>query len=273
MPRYRDTSKDRQVGPYVNWRPYEEKVDLNKDFKKHKRYVRREKINNSARAISKRIERNSSRRTPSLGGLVGGLVSTIVLIGMVATLFNAYQNSLNPSADEFSYFSISKYAENFDFESGVVEKGNYAVTERFVIPFFTYRGYVEINGVSYPSVNVRSRNLPNFAYIFDIGGRDFIAYPNPLTAFQTYLLTIPETFEYHLEQPNLVDLGNEWSKVDDLLDLPGALSATGKFIIDSIRWESNVIRAVLPWNAVETGSREYLDSLWEDAEEKVYGGS
>lgn len=208
--------------------------------------------------------------------IIFSFVSIIALIGLVATLFAAYNNSLQPENDTFDHFSVQTYVDGFVLDE-VVDGGSYRC--RIMHTNFRTTSYAQIyiNGRwrnSENKVNDLITHRSDRVYKFDLGGKVFSTTYDWSEVGDDgengwWYLVIP-TVTLTVEQPQITVVGEAWANVDGLnKTLGNAFSVTGQFIIDSVRFQSEVFNAVLPWNGMAQGSRSYIASLWSDAEETV----
>lgn len=203
-------------------------------------------------------------------------VSIIALIGLVATLFAAYNNSLNTHQDSFERFSIQSYADGFTLQS-TISSGTYKCrilhknlrTISYAQIYIDGRWESSINEVNDLITHRSSR-----VYSFSIGDRVFNTNYNPIEVGDDgemgwWFVTLP-AMVITVDQPDISVVGEAWANVDGLnKSIGNAFSVTGQFIVDSLQFQGRVFLAVLPWNGVTEGSRSYVDSLWIEAQQTV----
>lgn len=197
---------------------------------------------------------------------VWGLVSIVFLIGLIASVFFAYFNSMRTDG-KFQYFSPSTYLENFSAEEIVINPGTYRVNlieEGYDVLYGTrYRGVVVLSTYTYRSTNtITSLGGIGQELYFDIGGKQYTSIRN--FDDQEFYLTIESTIIYNLNDfPRLEPILEYWEDVSDFDSLGVALSQTASFVGKFLTYQAHLIESLLPWNSVEVGESDYLEELWE----------
>lgn len=199
-----------------------------------------------------------------------GLVSIILIIGMIATMFFAVSYS---GKQQFMYFSPSAYLE------GLSDDTYYAINEWYKVEFKYhlfrlspyYQPYVVINGQVIYSDYKYIPAYDNYVFPFVIDGITYYSEAvgitvNSSSPFEHTYLHLTDARIGVSGMPDFQVVGDAWSRVKNDKDIIGALSTTGRFIVDSLRYELSIMFKILPWNYVEKGDRSWIDNEWEKAE-------
>lgn len=234
--------------------------------------------------------RRSVRNYVSASTNVWSIVSILLVIAMIGTVFIAYSN-VSGSGDRVYFFSPSAYlnglSDSFYVPSGYYQL--YYLSDRAgVSPAVeSWSAYIDVDGRRYYSNenNVAYSQLfnPSFQFSFDIAGstlysRGIFDYLNNddfsgvsldhSVIGDPRLIYIDEPVMLSNAMPNIKVVGDAWGNVNGLNDIFNAFRITGEFVTDSVRYETQLIQSLLPWNSVVEGDRDYLPDLWEAAEER-----
>lgn len=239
----------------------------------------RENANNGVSSEKKALNyqkkgSRSYRPTPQFGGTVFGLVSIILVIGILASMFFVVQNIGRPIGKPFTYFSPSVFLNNISSPEIVVSEGSYTVETvlQEVFPSWNNRfwGYITVNGRRYKSttaIYVHDIDKEEYQFYFDLGGDLYgshFEYPQgptiggePLPAIR--VVDLPSKVFQWNNPPDLNEVLNSWEEVAEEGSLFDALSATAGFGLDFFRYQANLLSALLPWNSSVSS-----DSIPED---------
>lgn len=212
-----------------------------------------------------------------------GLVSIILIIGMIATMFFAVSYS---GSTDFKYFSPMTYLSGLSSNDNIISDAWYVVEfEDLGVPgkpnwqenMFNVRPYVVIeNQIFYANDIPLEFVLRGVPIVFDIYGENYTSeYINGVHFLHLYNVLIGIG-----EMPDIKVVSDAWIEVSktDLDDdmnprvfkrLLNALSVTGGYLRDSVVYEYRVITRILPWNSVQNGNREWLDNIWIDKENEL----
>lgn len=206
----------------------------------------------------------SYRPTPRFGGTVFGLVSLILSIGLIASMFFVFQNMGRSVGKPFTYFSPSVFLNNISSPEIVVSEGSYTVeiVLEKVFPSWNnrYWGYITVDGKRYKSTTpIFSHDIDKeeYQFYFDLGGDLYgshFEYPqgptidgDPLPAIR--VVDLPSmSFQWN-NPPDLNEVLNSWEDVKEDGSFFDALSATAGFGLDIFRYQVNLLSALLPWNS------------------------
>ena len=220
---------------------------------------------------------------------VWGVVSLIFIIGLIATVFFAHYNSTRKDG-VVQYFSPSKFLNNISYDVINLPEGDYILSFDPLVGgfFYTVYGWVEIGGMKFESSNFIS--VPFHVEIFNgynvhlwdetLGYGDIsfeieidgvLYYASYDSALENYVLKFPGTSIKLNEMPQIADLALTWGEVEGWNTFWTAVSDTGDFVRDMIRYNTNLLKQILPWNFVvdsESSDVPNLPQLWAEAESK-----
>lgn len=240
----------------------------------------------------------SYRPTPRFGGTVFGLVSLILVIGLLASVFISVQNNGRLKGEPFVYFSPSVYLNGISSDDVIVPAGDYTVRlERSYVPFLddffepSYNGYLDVGSKTYKSkhrVGEYSLHEGTAEFEFEIDGRIYTSYSVPLqgptlpgeTLGYLYEVTLPAFVYKWNVQPDFSVVIRSWKDIssDGFYDsLANSLKITFSFVSDFFVYQANLLVALLPWNSVqssdsvpEDGSK--IDIPWRDDDMEIVTG-
>lgn len=206
----------------------------------------------------------SYRPTPRFGGTVVGLVSLILVIGLLASMFFVVQNMGRPVGEPFTYFSPSVFLNNISSPEIAVSEGSYTVeiVLEKVFPSWNnrYWGYITVEGKRYKSTTAifaHDIDKEEYQFYFDLGGDLYgshFEYPQgptidgePLPAIR--VVDLPEmSFQWN-NPPDFNEVLDSWENVSEEGTFFDALSTTAGFGLDFFRYQVNLLTALLPWNS------------------------
>lgn len=229
---------------------------------------------------NKKKNRGTHRASVSAQTNALGLVSIILIIGMIATIFFAVSYS---GKQQFKYFSPRKYLSNFSSTEVDMPASWHQLLfleeKPFGGLFSTYvRAYFEYNGIYYHSKNrylAGTSNVYDKVYEFEIGGTKYYSELVQVgeyngEALYANLIHLPAISYNLFEVPDISVVGSAWQQVEGFDGtLVNAFVTTGKFLVGAISFEVRIIDRVIPWNSVEDGNREWLDNVWASKEEEL----
>lgn len=194
--------------------------------------------------------------------LVASAVSILILIGLIATVFLAYDNSQRADGEPFVYFSPANWLERISDTEITVPATVYKVDikrENNATPlFWRYYGVVDVGGVEFRSTDSMTEvdlSDPNKQFFFYIDGVVYQSYRG--VEYQSFYLSLPQMTVDVLEMPDIGNVIDLWSNVaiieDDDTDvsLLVCLRETGRFIGDYLLYQANLFERLMPWNAVK----------------------
>lgn len=240
----------------------------------------------------------SYRPTPRFGGTVFGLVSLILLIGILGTAFLAVQNNGRKEGEPFVYFSPSDYLNGISSGKIVVPADDYTV--RLELSYFPiisdffepqYYGYLDVGGRSY-----KSKSAPyeyaiqdgSAVFRFDIDGTEYTSRAEELQGptidgeplGYLFVVTLPEKVYSWNEQPDLNVVVRAWNDIDSSKFYDGfadALVTTAQFVGDYFVYQGNLLVALMPWNSVRSSDAvpadgAKIDIPWRDNDQEIVTG-
>lgn len=206
----------------------------------------------------------SYRPTPRFGGTVFGLVSLILAIGLLASMFFVVQNKGRSEGDPFVYFSPFVFLDNISSDGFVIPAETYNVELEYEKKWYQfdgkYWGYIQVGDRRIKSGTfINEFNIDNAdqSFFFVINGERYnsiqveIQGPTidgePLGIAREVVL--PEITVEWGSMPELGDLVDHWEGIDSIGALGNALGETAYFVHDWLKYQSNLLLALLPWNS------------------------
>lgn len=206
----------------------------------------------------------SYRPTPRFGGTVFGLVSLILAIGLLASMFFVVQNKGRSEGEPFVYFSPSVFLDNISSDGFVIPAETYNVELEYEKKWYQfdgkYWGYIQVGDRRIKSgtfINEFNINNADQSFFFVINGERYnsiqveIQGPTidgePLGIARKVVL--PEITVEWGSMPELGDLVDHWEGIDSIGSLGNALGETAYFVHDWLKYQSNLLLALLPWNS------------------------
>ena len=189
-------------------------------------------------------------------------VSILIMFGLIASVFLAYDNSQRADGEPFVYFSPATWLERISDTKITVPAAEYEVEikrENNATPlFWRYYGVVNIGGVEFRSTDSMGElDLAdsNKQFFFYIDGVVYQSYRG--ITVQSFYLSLPELTVDVLEMPDIGNIIDLWSNVaiieddDNDVSLLVCLRETGRFIGDFLMYQANLFERLLPWNAIK----------------------
>ena len=219
-------------------------------------------------------------KTSSHGVSVGastnawGVVSLILIIGLIATVFFAYYNSTRKDG-VVQYFSPSRYLTNISSTEFVLPGGTYYVQTReaslLTAVFLRIEGYIEVDGRIYESENTLGWwdfESGSKSFEFNINGVVYYSYVN---SGGYKVVDLPTTTVTVGDFPDFSRVAEKFVNVDSVPAFFEAFDSLPRYLDDFFVYQANFLKSFLPWNSVssnQNGGVPDLPQIWADAEEK-----
>lgn len=214
--------------------------------------------------------RRSYRSTPKFSTSVMSAVSLLLVIGLIATVFFAYENSTRAEGEAFQYFSPAKYLErmsNYSYSVyGQYVPVEYRLNGRIALSP-AYIGVITIKAERYVSDGVKEvipielfseNRLTRYGmdrggqFKFRLGGVTFNSYDmvDPNTEISYREVLVPNIEYDLLTPPDFDTVAKSFSEVDDAGSFFTSVGELGKFVFDWLGYQFEVISNLLPWNTI-----------------------
>ena len=220
----------------------------------------------------RRPRESGSRFRVSARTNVWGIVSILLLIGLIATVFIAYNNSHDDSAEKY-FFSPSSFLQGISNPVVVIEPGDYVLhyqSEKFAFIPYATRAFVLIDGVRIYSNNMSRFGVMVGSYEFTINGKNYYAQTTTQNGIQYEVITLEGAVVEVLTFPDINNVVKSFQGVTDVDSFFDAFSSISVFCRDYLTFQANFLNNMLPWNHVVSTS-EYdvnFHDLWSEAEER-----
>lgn len=210
------------------------------------------------------------RKAPSFSGTIGGMVSIILLIGVISAVFIAYNNSSISDFSEKKYFSVENFLQNWSGEVVVDGDQLYIGKAEFsyigmVPPTVYWRCNMNIEGVKVHSDNRLTTNqiIAGDPFYFTLGEATYETVQSHYEGYPldtVFYLVIIEEADGNIGKidlfkfPDITMLFQVWSNVklinatDGSYSLVDAISETGRFLQSVGTFVPMFIDKILPWN-------------------------
>lgn len=210
--------------------------------------------------------------------LVASAVSILILIGLIATVFFAYDNSQRADGEPFVYFSPARFLENLSSDVVYIQADTYEVEYYYrwnILPFRSnYVGYIQVGNRRIKSENYIFKqviNDQNLVFSFYIDGvlytTDQYMLSEPLFDGDVEVgrkIVLPEITYTWNEMPDFGEVADIWSRVGEDESFFDALSKTGIYITNFLEYQGNLLSALLPWNSSVSSSETPSDGVTYD---------
>lgn len=225
---------------------------------------------------------------------VMGAVSLLLVIGLIASVFFAYENSTRVEGEPFQYFSPARFLENISTQTIEVDASSYRLAyvyhRNWLIPalsIYEARVYIGKNVFSSSNRILQSKlNDNSVPFYFFIDGVQYTSYSNyvsnddgtvspevDLNGDLVRYVTLPAMIITWNEMPDFTDVTNAWSGLSENGTVWSALSTTGKFVGQWLRYQGNMLQTLLPWNSVVMSNEVSDDETAIDLPWRVNGSS
>lgn len=200
---------------------------------------------------------------------VWGMVGLLFVIGLIATVFFAYQNSTN---EQKYYFSPSSFLQNISDTTVYIPGDTYQLhyqVEKFLFVPVSTRAYVLVDGVRYYSNNVSRFGVMVGSYEFTINGQNYFARTVNENGISYEVVDLPGMYVDLTKFPDISMVVDAFSEVDSATAFFEAFSSVPIFLRDFVTFQANFLQNMLPWNHVEAIDDSVdLPALWEEAEQR-----
>ena len=193
---------------------------------------------------------------------VMGLISLLLMIGLLASVFFAYDNSNLENGESFVFFSPSKYLRTLSQQDIYIKGDSYEVRIEYEKKWYQidgkYWGYLDIGDISIKSitfVNEFAINNPDVTFKFYVNGEHYnsVSYalqgPGLEVEYIRYV-HLPDTILTIGKMPDFEKVTDTWGAVGSTENVFTALGTTAQFVSDYTRYIANILKVTLPWNSV-----------------------
>lgn len=223
---------------------------------------------------------NTSRKSASIGVRTNVLflVSLILILGLMATVFISYWQSDIESLENFAYFSPAKYLNNISETTIPIPAGNYIVQEKKALWGFgtisplVVRGYIDINGFVFESENLNNPLLADYgsSYTFVIGDKTYkselsvIENEHGLVEVVNIVKLTESSFVSIGDPPDVRSLVDVWKDVN-IVSFFSAVGYSVNFAVSYLDYVGNMSYKLMPWNSIENSSNASdVEIPWRD---------